>query len=92
LLKSKSPIFDVEHTYLYSKKSITGLLVQCGYVDVRVRGYWNLYSLRYLAQLLPLPPKIKTFAFDNKHIAKILGKARIWVPLGNMVATAKKSI
>jgi len=92
LLKSKSPIFDVEHTYLYSKKSITRLLIQCGYVEVKVRGYWNLYSLRYLTQLLPLPRRMKALALNNKHMSKILGKIRIWMPLGNMTATAKKFI
>ena len=91
LLKSKSPIFDVEHTYLYSKESITRLLIECGYVDIKVRNYWNLYSLRYLIQLFPLPRNVKLFLHHNKFMSSILGGLRFWVPLGNMTAVAKKS-
>jgi SAM-dependent methyltransferase len=92
LLKSKSPIFDVEHTFLYSKKSLTRLLIKCGYADIQVKGYWNLYSVKYLLQLSPIPLSIKKYLNNNKVASKLTGKILLWVPLGNMTATARKSM
>lgn len=90
LLKTKSPIFDVEHTYLYSKKSITALLESCGFKDIKVRKYWNLYSLKYLIQLLPIPSNVKASLLTNRFTSKMFGMFRIWVPLGNMTAIGRK--
>jgi len=91
LLKSKSPIFDIEHTYLYSKITVTNLFTTAGFTNVRVRAYWNVYSLKYLVQLLPIPRGLKAQLL-NSFIGRTLGSITIPVPLGNMVAIGFKKI
>lgn len=90
LLKSRSPIFDVEHTYLYDKKTIQLLLESNGYSVVDNRGYWNLYSLLYIVQLVPLPNFIKIKVMSNKSISRILGAFKLWLPLGNICVVGMK--
>ena len=89
LFKSKSPIFDVEHTYLYSKNSAVTLLQKAGFAEVSARGYWNTYSLRYLFQLLPMPNSIKSRLL-NSFFGRAIGYISLPVPLGNMVVIGTK--
>jgi SAM-dependent methyltransferase len=89
LFKSRSPIFDVEHTYLYSKKSGINILQKAGFTNVVAHSYWNVYSLKYLIQLLPIPRSFK-LAILNGQVGKILSKICLPVPLGNMVIIGTK--
>lgn len=90
LLRSRSPIFDVEHTYLYDKKTISKLLKDNGFRVTDIQGYWNLYSLLYVIQLLPLPTELKLRVFQTPSLRNILGAIRLWLPLGNMSAVGQK--
>jgi len=89
LLKSKSPIFDVEHTFLFTKKTLKALLEMCGFVNVQVNHYKNSYSIAYLIHLLPISRRIK-IKLQKYNVLNILKKSRITVPLGNMWAYAEK--
>lgn len=89
LLKSKSPIFDVEHTYLYSKKTLKKLLAKSGYVNIKVSHYKNSYSLAYLVHLLPISRRGKSWLLNTRFLG-VLKKSRVTVPLGNMWAYAEK--
>jgi len=89
LMKSHSPIVDVEHTYLYDKKTVKKLFETAGLVDIRVGSYWNLYSLAYLIHLVPIPRVIKLALLKGK-LGKILRVVRLSVPLGNMWASGKR--
>jgi SAM-dependent methyltransferase len=89
LLKSRSPIFDIEHTYLYSRNTLTNCLKQAGFVDIKVGSYSNFYSLAYLTQLLPLPRAVKEKIL-NSILGQILSKIKIWIPLGNLYASGKR--
>lgn len=89
LLKSRSPIFDVEHTYLYSKKTLRDLLLKAGYDDVEVDSYWNSYSLAYLVHLLPISRTLR-IAIKNSKFNLVLSKIKLRIPLGNMYAIASK--
>lgn len=89
LLKDKSPIFDVEHTYLYSKKTITELLTQAGFSNIRVRHYKNSYSLAYIVHLIPISRNLRIKILGSKF-GETLRKIRITVPLGNMWASGQK--
>ena len=90
ILKDKSPIFDVEHTYLYSKKTIRSLLTQAGFNEVRVRHYKNSYSLAYLVHLIPISRNLRMKILASKF-GEGLRKIRITVPLGNMWAAGTKN-
>jgi SAM-dependent methyltransferase len=89
VLKSKSPIFDVEHTYLYSKKNLKLLLEKAGYSSVKIKHYKNSYSLAYIFHLLPFPRKFKSQILSSKT-GKLMRGVKLTVPLGNMGAIAEK--
>jgi SAM-dependent methyltransferase len=89
LFKSRSPIFDVEHTYLYSKKGGVNILQKAGFTNIVARSYWNVYSIKYLIQLLPIPRSFKLVIL-NGQVGKILSKISLPVPLGNMVIIGTK--
>lgn len=89
VLGNKSPIFDVEHTYLYSKKTIKELLKKSEFKSIKVHHYKNSYSLAYLVHLIPLNRSIKIKVLNSKFGEK-LRSLRITVPLGNMWAAGYK--
>jgi 2-polyprenyl-3-methyl-5-hydroxy-6-metoxy-1,4-benzoquinol methylase len=90
VLGNKSPIFDVEHTYLYSKKTIQKLLINSGFKKVKASHYKNSYSLMYIIHLIPIGYRLKKKILETK-IAKKLLNIRLTVPLGNMWATGIKN-
>ena len=89
ILRNKSPIFDVEHTYLYSKKTIKKLLNKSEFKNVKVYHYKNSYSLAYLLHLIPINRNMKIKILNSKF-GKKLQSLRITVPLGNMWAAGYK--
>jgi 2-polyprenyl-3-methyl-5-hydroxy-6-metoxy-1,4-benzoquinol methylase len=90
LLGNKSPIFDVEHTYLFSKKTIKKLLIKSGFNEVKASHYKNSYSIRYIIHLIPLSSKLKKILLNSKTFNRLF-KVRLTVPLGNMWATGIKN-
>lgn len=88
ILKSASPIIDVEHTYLYGKKTLKLIVAQAGFEDIKVSNYPNLYSLEYLLQLVPFKLPIKIMNLLRK--VGIL-KIKIWIRLGNIYVLATKT-
>ena len=89
IAKNRSPIFDVEHLYLYSPKTIKSLLQKAGFSDVTVYSYWNFYSLSYVLHLVPISRKLKK-AILNSKINSLIARIIIPVKLGNMAVIAKK--
>jgi SAM-dependent methyltransferase len=89
LLGERSPIVDIEHTYLYSPATMIGIFNKAGFTDARVRSVRNTYSLAYLAQLAPLPAKIKARALAPLR-SSVAGRVRVTVPLGNLCLIARK--
>lgn len=89
LLKNRSPIFDVEHTYLFSKETLRLLLLEAGFSNIVIKHYKNSYSLAYILHLLPMPSAIKSKILDS-NLSALLRKIKITVPLGNIYAIASK--
>jgi SAM-dependent methyltransferase len=89
LLGDRSPIVDIEHTYLYSPATMTRLLAAHGFEVRKAGAVRNWYSLRYLARLLPLPagPKRAILAWLERHS---IGRLRLCVPLGNLYLVAQR--
>lgn len=90
MLGERSPIVDIEHTYLYSPATMRSLFAKAGFVDPRVRSVRNTYSLAYLAQLVPLPSGLKSRLLPALR-AGPAGRIRVTVPLGNLCLIARKS-
>ncbi len=89
LMKSRSPIIDIEHTYLYSPATMGRLLEKSGFQVRENRQVWNRYSLRYVSQLMPLPSGVKRRLIGAAESSS-LGRASFWIPLGNLYSIAQK--
>ena len=59
LLGERSPIFDIQFTFLYSPRTMR-LIFEANRFEVIEQGrVWNTYSLTYLFDLTPLPRVLK---------------------------------
>ena len=89
ILKEKSPIIDIEHTYLYSPKTMKRLFELHGLRVLEVGSAWNIIRLHSLLRLFPMSARIKQ---------KLLGvasrtpwnKLSFKLPLGNLYILAQK--
>ena len=59
IFKSRSPIYDIEHPYLYGKYTMCNILEKNGFDIVDYYSPASYFSLRYIARLLPFPEKLK---------------------------------
>jgi SAM-dependent methyltransferase len=89
VLGERSPIVDIEHTYLYSPATMRALFAKAGFAAARVHTVRNTYSLAYVAQLLPLPSGVKTWSLHRLRASRA-GRLRVTVPLGNLCLIASK--
>lgn len=89
LLGERSPIFDIEHTYLFNKNNLSQLLVDVGFSEPKVWSISNNYTLDYWSHLAPLPGRAKRFV---KQVVSYAGGKYIKIPLyaGNFAASAIK--
>ena len=83
LLRAKSPIIDVEHTYLFNKKTAKDLFEKVGFVNIKSRSYLNCYSLAYIIHLIPIPVSMRKKILSG-NIGKLLLKIKVTLPLGNI--------
>lgn len=88
LLRSRSPIYDIEHTFLYSKKTLRTVLSIAGFRNITIKSYWNWVSLSYLIHLLPLNSRMKDF-IKSSRLNKLLEHISVCLPLGNIYAIAQ---
>jgi SAM-dependent methyltransferase len=89
LLKDRSPIIDIEHTYLYSPATISRIAAAHGFAVRRTGAVHNTYSLHYLARLMPLPAALKRAILAGLR-RNPLRQIRLTVPLGNLYLVAEK--
>lgn len=90
-LGEKSPIIDIEHTYLYSKETITKIFTKNNFRTVAVYSPKNIVSFRYLIWLLPIPIKFKLKLLNLKgRAANFLLRQRVKLSLGNLCIIGQK--
>jgi SAM-dependent methyltransferase len=89
LLGERSPIIDVEHTYLYSPRTMRILFEQAGFQCLTVKPVTNTYSAAYLCHLLPLPARLKRAAVAGLR-RSLLGGIQLTLPLGNLRLIARR--
>lgn len=87
LLREKSPIIDIEHTYLYSQKTIQRILTKNGFSIIKIYGPPAVFSIRYFLRLLPLPIYIKKAIERSKNN---LLNINISIHPGNLAVIARK--
>lgn len=89
ILREKSPIIDIEHTYLYSPGTIKQLFEKNGYKVLEVGPAWNTIRLYSLLRLFPLPRGLKQKVLDFVD-GTPLRQVRFTLPLGNLYIIAQK--
>ncbi len=60
ILGERSPIVDIEHTYLYDKKTMARIFRKNGFEILRVFPVRNEYPLAYWCKMAPMPGWLKT--------------------------------
>ena len=90
VLAERSPIIDIEHTYLYTPQTLERLFEKSGVTVVDSGPSWNRYSVSYLTHLLPLPAWAKR-ATSRFLEATRVGRIPVWIRLGNCVCVGKKA-
>ena len=90
ILGKKSPIIDIEHMQLFSKKSIKLLLNNTNYQDIHIKSVCNRYSINYWVRLLPIFSLIKTIFIKLLKIF-YLDNIKININIGNMIFSGKKT-
>ncbi len=88
-LKGRSPIIDIEHTYLYSPTTMCHIFEAHGFQIEHIGSVYNKYSLNYLARLAPLPSVLKRFVLVLLK-GNLVGRIRLSLPLGNLYLIARK--
>lgn len=87
LLKSKSPIIDIEHTYFFSPDTVSKIFMAHGFQIKGLGSALNVCSLYYLTHLMPLPKSIKHLLLT---LHKMLRRISLRLPLGNLYVIAQK--
>ena len=90
ILGKKSPIIDIEHLQLFSKKSITFALKNNGFKNIKIIAIKNSYHLNYWINLLPISKIIKNIIqiFFKKYF-KILN-IKLSFNVGNILIIGEK--
>ncbi len=89
LLGERSPIIDIEHTYLYSPSTLARLLEAHRFDIVAGGPVANTYSLKYLVRLVPFPSPVKRVLLSLFERG-FPGSVRLTVPLGNLFVAGRK--
>jgi len=87
LLRTKSPIFDIEHLQLFSPASAKALLERAGFKRVEVFYVVNRYPVSYWAKLIPAPLPAKHALLKLLNSTGV-GKINLAAPAGNLAAIA----
>jgi SAM-dependent methyltransferase len=89
LLGERSPIIDIEHTFLYSSSTMRRIFEINGFEVMEQGGVWNTYSITYLFHLLPLPRRLKDIILYALK-ASAFGRVPLTLPLGNLYLIARR--
>lgn len=89
VLGERSPIVDIEHTYLYSPATMSRIFLTHGFHVRQVGPVFNRYTLYYLCRLLPFPSALKRILLACLQ-GRAIGRWRMSVPLGNLRLVAQK--
>lgn len=89
LLREKSPIFDIEHIFLFNKDNLKTIFAKNGFKTVEVFEVKNTFPLRYWIRMFPLPLTIKLKLIEFLKFIR-LDNFPITLSAGNIGIIARK--
>jgi SAM-dependent methyltransferase len=90
LLGEKSPIIDIEHTFLYEPETIRKLFENNGFKVMEVGTARNYVNLLSVARLFPFPHSMKTKILSFLEHTPKIGQRVMALPLGNLYIIAQR--
>tara|TARA_B100001057_G_scaffold93106_1_gene89450 strand:- start:593 stop:1483 length:891 start_codon:yes stop_codon:yes gene_type:complete len=88
VLKSKHPIINDEHVYVFGKDTLSKIFSKNNFIDIKIENLKNFYTADYWFKMIPLPKFIKN---PLKFIIKLVIKEKpIGIKAGNLYLIAKK--
>lgn len=89
LLGSHSPIIDIEHLQLFSRRSLQRLLHKSLFRTLAIHPFSNTYPMKYWIRVLPIPSWLKRGIIAS---TAAVGLARwpVTLPVGNIFAMGMK--
>ncbi len=89
ILGELSPIFDIEHTYLFDKKTLKLIFEKNGFKVISLEDVINSYPINYWIKMLPLPKIVQKFS--SLFLEKSgIGKLKLKLKPGNIAIIAQK--
>lgn len=85
LLGERSPIYDLEHLQLFSRRSLARMYEIAGFENIVIRPLRNTYPLSYWVKLMPLPAPLKRMLLKQLSGSRI-GQWQLSGRMGNLVA------
>lgn len=86
----KSPIFDIEHVFLFNPRSLSQIFVKNNFKEVEVFNIKNTYPFNYWLKLFPMPGIIKKVLIKNFEVLGF-GSKSISLSPGNIGVIATKN-
>jgi len=91
LLGERSPIIDLEHTFLFTTATLSRLAQAQKFTVCEIGRVWNRYTLHYFARLVPIPTAINRWLIAFLAHTRV-GRLSLSIPLGNLYLVAQKTI
>jgi SAM-dependent methyltransferase len=85
-----SPIFDIEHLQLFSRKSVRMLLSRAGFDRITVARFRNRYPLGYWMRLVPMPFRASR-RLERSQFKARLSQIPVSVNAGNIFAVGYRA-
>lgn len=89
ILGERSPIFDIQHIYLFNKKNIRRIFENNSFIVEKVISSTTIYSLGYWIKMFPLIKFIRQFVINHENWP--LFKLIIPFKVGNILIIARKN-
>lgn len=89
LMGEKSPIFDIEHTYLFNQQTLRKLFEKNNFKVLNQMKIVNEYSFKYWNSLLPFGESLKKF-IEKALVFFGLDKKTLRIQAGNIGIVARK--